>query len=111
MADAVSLLAAQIQLILKARRYELGISQSTLAAQLGTPKCQINRWENLTVTPSGMSLLRWARALDMRLLCVPIEVRARRRQRQPEATDLPLIKTRRGYSRKWFSYYKTSGAA
>lgn len=80
MTEALSIAVAKVVLVLKARRRELRMSQATVAAQIGTPKCQVQRWESLAVTPSGVSLFRWARVLDMRLIAVPIADKGRRTQ-------------------------------
>lgn len=80
MPPTISLEMARVALILRRRRQDLGLSQEALGRQIGTAQNQIKRAELLQRGWTYAFFLRWARALDMRILCVPMESRANRRQ-------------------------------
>jgi transcriptional regulator with XRE-family HTH domain len=57
----------RIILALKARRQALGLSQDTLEKQTHCGNAAIGRYERGETTPTLGLLIRWARALDMRI--------------------------------------------
>jgi transcriptional regulator with XRE-family HTH domain len=57
----------EIVLRLKARRIARRMTQETIGRQIGTPKQQVGKWERGEASPLLGALIRWARALDMRI--------------------------------------------
>lgn len=56
---------------LRARRYQLGISQEDLAAQVGLSQSQVSDMERGAVSPTLATLNLIAKALKVKLVAVP----------------------------------------
>ena len=54
----------------RARREELGITQSELAGQMGISDGLVAKWESGARTPNSYSLACWALALELDLICL-----------------------------------------
>ncbi|KKM17599.1 hypothetical protein LCGC14_1185240, partial [marine sediment metagenome] len=54
--------------LLKARRCELGFTQSDVCSCMGLTDNLINRWENFRRFPKGPMLIRWAWELGLHVI-------------------------------------------
>lgn len=59
--------------LLRERRLQLGLSQKSLAGQIGVPGSLLGEWERGEVSPTLASVNRWVKALDARLTIKPME--------------------------------------
>lgn len=59
------------QLVL--RRRTTGVSQAEVADRVGTSQRTVSQWENRAHDPKAGAVMVWARAVGLRLVCVPAE--------------------------------------